>query len=194
MALWISTILKARWQFLDVFRVHLSYHPALHITFQHPKLSMQTITLFTPGQRIFLRGEDFLITKVEANYQQGNLLYTEGASKLVRGRRFFFNTAVAFGVVANSFIEPDWINKKYLANSTHFLPDKATTNRIGLTKGTWLMDRSLKAQFFSEIIKNRGELECHLDSYRFKLNPNLMTKSINSSSINIYGRLLHCLK
>ncbi|MGB0931645.1 MAG: SNF2-related protein, partial [Chitinophagales bacterium] len=49
---------------------------------------------FTQGTRISLRGEDFLIKKVENNYNNKQLLFTEGISELVKGKRFIFDTDI----------------------------------------------------------------------------------------------------
>lgn len=49
-------------------------------------------TIFTPGQRITARSEDFLINKVTPNFDESFLLEVEGISELVKGRRFVFDT------------------------------------------------------------------------------------------------------
>jgi len=48
---------------------------------------------FSPGQRISLRGEDFIITEVQ-NYNSSQILITEGVSELVRSKRFVFDTNI----------------------------------------------------------------------------------------------------
>jgi superfamily II DNA or RNA helicase len=94
---------------------------------------MQTTASFIPGQRITLRGEDFLITKVEENYQQGHLLYAEGASELVRGKRFVFDTAIE-----NDIRELDAVN-------TRLIPDTST----GYQRTKLFLETSLRHSFFT---------------------------------------------
>lgn len=49
---------------------------------------------FSPGLRISVRGEDFLIREVVDNFGKSKLLTTEGISEVVKNKTFVFDTAV----------------------------------------------------------------------------------------------------
>ncbi len=55
---------------------------------------MNNISNLSPGNRITVRGEDFLITDVKDNYGKSKLLTTEGISEIVKGKTFVFDTAL----------------------------------------------------------------------------------------------------
>lgn len=48
----------------------------------------------TSGQRITVRGEDFLITNIITNSDESHLLDVEGITALVKGKRFSFDTTI----------------------------------------------------------------------------------------------------
>jgi len=55
-------------------------------------MSSSSYKNFAPGARISSRGEDFLITGIEENFDGSILLDAEGISELVKGKRFKFDT------------------------------------------------------------------------------------------------------
>ncbi len=48
----------------------------------------------TIGQRISTRGEDFIISNINVNHDGTSLIYAEGISELVKGKRFSFDTTL----------------------------------------------------------------------------------------------------
>jgi ERCC4-related helicase len=52
----------------------------------------------TTGQRISVRGEEFIITDTRENRDGTRMLDAEGVSELVKGRRFVFDTAIDTGI------------------------------------------------------------------------------------------------
>lgn len=53
-----------------------------------------SVNFFSPGLRISVRGEDFLIRDVVDNFNRSKILTTEGISEVVKGKTFIFDTAV----------------------------------------------------------------------------------------------------
>jgi ERCC4-related helicase len=65
----------------------------------------------TIGQRISTRGEDFIIVDTKENFDSNTIVYTEGISELVKGKRFVFDTAIDIDITP---IDP---------NLTRLIPD-----------------------------------------------------------------------
>lgn len=73
--------------------------------------------MFSTGQRISLRGEDFIITDVKQNYDESQILVTEGISELVKSKKFIFDTRIDTDIKA---VDP---------RKTKLIPDKDTGYR-----------------------------------------------------------------
>lgn len=58
------------------------------------ELHNNTTRQFLQGNRINVRGEDFIINKVQANYDGSFLIDAEGLSELVKGKRFKFDSNI----------------------------------------------------------------------------------------------------
>ena len=57
-------------------------------------LTINKLQNLSPGLRISVRGEDFLIFKVEDNFGNSKLISAEGISEVVKGKSFIFDTAL----------------------------------------------------------------------------------------------------
>lgn len=62
---------------------------------------------YTEGQRITVRGEDFLITKVEQNVNHSHIIEARGLSELVRDNYFIFDTTLDTQI---QLVEPRYID------------------------------------------------------------------------------------
>ena len=69
---------------------------------------------FAEGQRISVRGEDFMITKIKPSDDDTNILYAKGLSELVKDKEFVFDTAIEKDI---SLINP---------KEMRFIPDTYT--------------------------------------------------------------------
>lgn len=91
----------------------------------------------TIGQRISTRGEDFIITNSNTNYDGTWLLEAEGISELVKGKRFSFDSTIDSDIKP---IDP---------NQTNLIPD----NDSGYRKTKLFLETQIRnAAVFSEKI------------------------------------------
>ena len=73
--------------------------------------------IFAPGQRIVVREEDFLVTKVVKNYDDNFIITAEGMGEIVKGKVFHFDTAIDSDI---QLVKPE---------ATRFLRDESTGYR-----------------------------------------------------------------
>lgn len=68
-----------------------------------------------PGVRLSLRGEDFLVTKVKVNEtDKTNIIFTEGISDLVKGKRYIFDSKID-SITNDNILNP--INTKLIVDN-----------------------------------------------------------------------------
>lgn len=68
---------------------------------------------FSAGQRITVRGEEFLITKIDHNTDKSDILYVCGISDLVKNKNFVFDTEIDTGIKA---VDP--LNTEFVADES----------------------------------------------------------------------------
>ena len=75
---------------------------------------MDQVLNLSAGNRITVRGEDFLITDVKDNFGKSKLIHAEGISEVVKAKRFIFDTALEQDIQvidpANARLVPDTSN------------------------------------------------------------------------------------
>ena len=52
------------------------------------------VQTFAEGQRISVRGEDFMITRIQPSDSDTYLIHASGLSELVKGQEFIFDTSI----------------------------------------------------------------------------------------------------
>jgi len=81
----------------------------MYVNYYHQQKARKMI--FTPGQRITARGEDFLVTEVKVNMDGTFILNSEGISELVSGKKYCFDSSIDNDI---KIVDP--INTKFVAD------------------------------------------------------------------------------
>ena len=68
---------------------------------------------FSQGQRITVRGEEFLVTSIDHNTDNSDILYVRGISDLVKNKNFVFDTEIDTDIKA---VDP--LNTEFVADTT----------------------------------------------------------------------------
>ena len=106
----------------------------------------------SPGLRISVRGEDFLIYKVEDNFGSSKLISAEGISEVVKGKSFIFDTALDKDI---QLIDP---------NNTRLVADNSGSY---LTTKLFLETRIRNAAFNSKKIEIGHKAAINPADYQF---------------------------
>lgn len=68
---------------------------------------------FSQGQRVTVRGEEFLVTKIDHNTAKSDILYVRGISDLVKNKNFVFDTEIDTDIKA---VDP--LNTEFVADDS----------------------------------------------------------------------------
>ena len=68
---------------------------------------------FSQGQRITVRGEEFLVTEIDHNKEKSDILKVRGISDLVKNKNFVFDTEIDTDIKA---VDP--LNTELVADTT----------------------------------------------------------------------------